>query len=191
MTLKKKPIKTKNKTSAKPKSNTVINTSVRKNSALNKVKSNRGAKGYDDMELALKLYSPDIPKGLFKKQIAEYLGISEDTFYSIMKRSVEFSEGIKFYTGESNLEVLKSFKNLACGYSFTEQEKELRRDKVTGDYNLTVTKEITKHVPANASAGIFYLKNKMPEHFKDKIETTHSFSEGLENITFVIKPRDK
>jgi transposase-like protein len=191
MSTKKIPTKTKSKASVKSKSKRVVNPLVKKDVALEKVKSNRGCKGYNDMELTLKLYSAEIPKGLNNLQIAKYLGISHETFYQIIKRSSDFSDAIKFYTGESNLEVLKSFKNLACGYSFTEQEKELRRDKESGEYKLTITKEIKKHVPANASAGIFYLKNKMPEHFKDKIETAHTFTEGLENITFVIKSRDK
>lgn len=181
----------KKKVSKGVKSKSDVNVSLSKKTLVEAEKSNRGAKGYDDMELTLKIYSAEIPKGLYKKQIAEYLGISEDTFYSVMKRSIEFSEAIKFYTGESNLEVLRSFKNLACGYSATEQEKELRRDKKSGEYKLTVTKEIKKHIPASASAAIFYLKNKMPEHFKDKIETTHSFQEGLENITFIIKGKEK
>lgn len=150
-------------------------------------KSKRGCKPTDVQELILKLYFNNPPKGMNAKQLYDWLDISHDTYYKILKSNDEFSEAVKDYTGQSHLAVLKSFKNLACGFTYDETEKELRKDKNTGEYKLTTTKVITKHVPPNPTAGIFYLKNKMPDHFKDKIEQQHSFAGDLENITFIIK----
>lgn len=175
-----------------PKTKKDVNNQSPKNKCLDGKKSNRGCKGVDIGELVRKIYfDADLPKGLNNVQLSAYFNISEASFYNFLNINADFLEAIKFYNGESHLEVLKSFKNLACGYSFVEQEKELRRDKESGEYKLTVTKEIKKHIPANATAGLFYLKNKMPTHFKDKIEQEHTFTGGLENITFIIKGKEK
>lgn len=158
---------------------------------LPETRSNRGCKGVDEDALILRLYMDEnLPIGLTKRDLSKYLGISEDTFYAIIKRNHEFSEALSFYTGKSTTEVIKSLKKSACGFNFTETKREARKDKETGGYKLVVTEEVDKYVPPNPTAAIFWLKNKAPHHFKDKIEQDIKLEGAMENITFIIKGKE-
>lgn len=132
----------------------------------------------------------DAPKGLNHEQMAKYLGINRASYYDLKAKNSDFSDVIKHYMKVSPIEVLKAFKSIAVGFSYDEVKKELRKDKQSGDYKLVVTEVVTKHVAPNATAGIFYLKNQMPNEFRDKVETAHSFEGGMENVTIVIKGKD-
>lgn len=185
------PILTKPTAKGKKKASKKTVVKLKKNSTEVK-KDNRGRNGVDEESLVLKLYyDEDIPKGLNNVQLAKYIGIGESTFYEIHSRNEDFKDAVSFYRGVSHLEVLKAFKKTACGFSYDEVKRELRKDQKTGEYNLKVTEIVTKQVAPNPTASIFYLKNKMSNHFKDKMETVHSAGNGLENITFIIKGKDK
>lgn len=129
----------------------------------------------------------EAPKGLGDEKLAEFLGISSATYYNLKANNSEFLETIKFYKKVGALDVLKSFTKIACGFSYDESVKELKRNKQTGKMELITTKVTTKHVVPSASAGYNYLKNQMPEYFKDKIEAEHTFTGALDHITFVIQ----
>lgn len=131
------------------------------------------------------------PKGLDDKQLCVFLGISRETFYRLKRTNSDFLDTLSFYDETATLEVLKSFKKVAVGFSFDETTQELKKNKKTGDLEMVTTKVVTKHVAPNASAAYNYLKNRAPEHFKDKIEAEHSFPSMLDHITFVIKGKEK
>jgi len=155
-------------------------------------KDNRGRNGVNEEDLVLKLYyDEDIPKGLNNVQLSAYLGIGQSTFYEIHSRNEDFKEAVSFYRGVSHLEVLKALRKTACGFTYDEVKQELRKNQKDGTYSLKVTEITTKQVAPNPTASIFYLKNKMSNHFRDKVETTISAGEGLDNITFIIKGKDK
>lgn len=137
--------------------------------------------------LILKVYY-EAPKALNNEELAEFLGIHVASIYELIKDNSDFNEAIKHYRRISPIEVLNSFKKLAVGYSVDETTKELKKDGTT--HKMTITKIVTKHFPPNASAGQFYLKNQMPEHFKDKTETVHSVAGDMESITFTAKRRE-
>lgn len=185
------PILTKPTVKGKKKASKKSVIKLKKNSTEVK-KDNRGRNGVNEEELVLKLYyDDDLPKGLNDLQLCAAIGISKTFFYECLQRNEDFKDAVSFYRGISHIEVLKAFKKTACGYSFDEVKRELRKDQKTGEYNLKVTEIVTKHIAPNAAAGQFYLKNKMGNHFKDKMETVHSAGNGLENITFIIKGREK
>lgn len=127
------------------------------------------------------------PKGMTDDQLYKFLNIGRTTYYDLKASNPDFSDVIKEYRDISVIEVLNSFKKIATGFNFTEKTKELQKNKETGKYELVVTKEVDKYIAPNAQAGMFYLKNRDPERFKDKIDHDHNFKGGLENITFVIK----
>lgn len=148
-----------------------------------------GRAGLDIEDLVLKIYY-NAPKALSNESLAEYLGIATSTLYDLKNKSLEFSEALKHYKRVAPIEVLNSFKKLAVGYSYDETEKKLRKSKVTGRYELQVVKVTTKHITPNPTAGIFYLKNQMPEEFKDKTETVVTPGADMELMTFSLKRRE-
>ena len=167
----KKPVKKPRKSDAKPP----------------ELKEKPGRNKIDVDELRVKIFY-EAPKGLNDGALSKFLGISEAKFYELKKENVDFLDSIKFYRKVTVLEVLKSFTKVACGFSYDETTSELKKDKATGEMKMVATKVVTKMVVPSATAGYQFLKNQMPEEFKDKIEATHTLHPSvLENITFVIK----
>lgn len=56
----------------------------------------------------------------------------------------------------------------ALGYRYATVTSELRKDPVTGEMVMTVTKRIDKEVPPDTSAQLFWLKSRNPEKWRDK-----------------------
>ncbi len=148
-----------------------------------------GRKCLDVDAIRVKLFGA--PPGLKDAKLIEYLGISAESFYKLKRGDEDFKFSVDYYKDVTTLAVLKSFTKVACGFEYDEHTKELKKNKESGKLEMVVTKTVTKHVVPNAAAAYNYLKNRAPEHFKDKMETEHKFPNLLENITFVIKGKDK
>lgn len=56
----------------------------------------------------------------------------------------------------------------ALGYRYTTVTQELRKDPVTGDMVMTVTKRIDKEVPPDTTAQLYWLKSRDPDRWRDK-----------------------
>lgn len=150
------------------------------------VKSKGGRPGHDVDDLMVRIMY-EAPKALSDAELCKFLAIGESTFYDIKSKNPEFQEVLKEYKRISPLHVLSALRKVCVGFEYDETVRELERDKKTGKKRLVVKKVTRKFVTPNAAAIQFYLKNTMPERFKDKIEAEHSFSGLMENITFVIK----
>ena len=163
-----------------------------KKQSAKKVKSPSDKRGgcipFDVDELRMKIINA--PKGLNNDQLSAAIGISPATFYNLKANNSEFLDTLNFYNNVTSLEVLKSLTKVAVGFSVDEETKELKKDKQSGKMELVTTKVVTKNIAPNAKAAIFYLKNRMPDHFKDEIETVHSLGGNLENIQINIKGRN-
>jgi hypothetical protein len=126
-------------------------------------KAVKGRPPVDAQELILKLYY-EAPKALTVKDLSAFLGISP-------------------------IEVLNSFKKIAVGYEFDEVTQELKKNAKSKKMEMIVTKVVKKNIAPNATAAFHYLKNQLPEEFKDKVEIETNFP-GMESITFTAKRRD-
>ena len=96
--------------------------------------------------------------GLTDEQIAENMGISCSTLYDWKNKYSDISESLK--KGKEVVDVLVEnalFKR-ALGYEYKEVTKE---DGVT-------TKVVTKHMPPDTTAQIFWLKNRRPDLWRDR-----------------------
>ncbi len=113
-------------------------------------------------------------KGVLDKEIAKRIGISVSTLCQGKHEHKEFAEALKKskaivdYRGEDSL--LKR----ALGYEVVEVIKERQGG------HMVVVKEITKHVPLDVTAQIFWLKNRKPEAWRDKQQVENS---GVVKIT--------
>lgn len=56
----------------------------------------------------------------------------------------------------------------ALGCRYATVTSELRKDPVTGEMTMTVTKRVDKDVPPDTSAQLFWLKTHNPERWRDK-----------------------
>lgn len=158
----------------------------------------------DDPKIQRGLYNDEIlpiveklaSQGLNNNQIAEGLGIGNRTFYDWMKMYPQFSQSIKKYRGVCDIMVENALYKNAIGFEYLEIQHERKRvgkDPDTGEwlYELVPTLTTNKIVPGNSTAQIFYLKNRMPHRYKDKVHTELSLAADISQMAFVIKRREE
>lgn len=97
-------------------------------------------------------------EGLFDKQIAEQIGISNTTLSMWKTRYPTFETVFKKARGVACLELVNATFKSAKGYYVQEQMLDNKGRK----------RVIRKWIPANTSAQIFLLKNWLPSEYKDK-----------------------
>lgn len=95
--------------------------------------------------------------GLTNEQIAKNIGINPDTLYTWIKRFPEISEALKNGKEVVDREVENALLKRALGYEYEEVKTLI--EEVDGKKKKKVEK-ITKHVPADVTAAIFWLRNR-------------------------------
>ena len=120
--------------------------------------------------------------GLTDEQIANNLGISTQTFYTYKKEHIEFFESLKKGKEIVDYEVENALLKKALGYTII-----LKKEKVTKDGDVVEIKE-EMHIPPSTTAQIFWLKNRKPEKWRDKIDVENKQDvETLEKLDEVLK----
>lgn len=110
------------------------------------------------------------------KEIADKIGITKSTYYTWKKEFSDFSDSLKKGKEIVDYEVEKALIKAACGYMTTEVIRERNPD--SGE--MVSVKEITKFVPPNVAALIFWLKNRRPDKWRDKVENVNVDEQGKE-----------
>jgi hypothetical protein len=114
--------------------------------------------------------------GLTNEQIAHNMGINVSTLYDWSSKHSEFSEVLKRAKTIADLEVENALYKRALGYTVT-----LNKQKVTKDgYAVDCLEEM--HIPADTTAQIFWLKNRQPEKWRDKVEQSVTVEDHRENM---------
>ena len=120
--------------------------------------------------------------GLTNEQIAQNLGIGETTFYKIVKEHSEVSEVLKKGKEIIDYQVENALLKKALGYTTT-----LKKEKVTKDGDVVEIKEEV-HIPPDTTAQIFWLKNRKPDKWRDKVEVENKKDEEtLKKLDEVLK----
>lgn len=133
----------------------------------------------DDKLLLVKAWARD---GLTQQQIADNLGINICVLIDYKKKYPQFLEALKINKEMADYEVENALYKRAIGYKYVEVTKELVKNKVTDEYELKVTKEITREVPPDTTAQIYWLKNRKKEQWRDKQEVNLNTS-PIEDLT--------
>nr|DAS65667.1 MAG TPA: terminase small subunit [Bacteriophage sp.] len=98
--------------------------------------------------------------GLIDEQIAHNMGITTKTLYEWKNKYSEISEALKKGKEVIDRQVENALLKRALGYAYDETTYE---DGVE-------TKRVTKEVAPDTTAQIFWLKNRKPAEWRDKIE---------------------
>lgn len=98
--------------------------------------------------------------GLTMEQIAHNCGIKRITLYSWMDKYPEIADALKRGKEVVDMEVERALLNNALGYTITEQQMDDKGNK----------RIVKKNIPANVTAQIFWLKNRMPDRWRDRTE---------------------
>lgn len=115
--------------------------------------------------------------GLTNEQIAENMGVVRDTLYRWAKKSSDISDALKTGKDIADRQVENALFKSATGFYYEE-------DAVT-QYGDVV--RVQKYQKPSTTSQIFWLKNRKPEHWRDKRELSHdgeiSNHINLQNIT--------
>lgn len=116
--------------------------------------------------------------GLTDEDIAYNMGIRRGTLYEWKKKYPDIDDTLKTGKEVVDRKVENALFKNAMGYEYTEV-KEYIEQTDDGKKKKRIEKT-TKHVPANTTAQIFWLKNRKPKQWRDKQDVEHS---GGLNIT--------
>ena len=120
--------------------------------------------------------------GLTDEQLANNMGINVATLYTWKKKYGEINDALKRGKEVVDIEVENSLLKAAKGY-FVDEEKTYISE-VGGV--VTKRKEITKkYIAPNTTAQIFWLKNRKPIEWRDKV-----FSENYNVDKVIIEGED-
>ena len=102
--------------------------------------------------------------GLTDEQIAGNIGINTSTLYDWKNKFPKISETLKKGKEVVDIQVENALLKRALGYDFQETRVE------KSDKDGTKIIQILKHIPADTTAQIFWLKNRRPDKWRDKPE---------------------
>ncbi|WP_213279309.1 terminase [Chryseobacterium indologenes] len=111
--------------------------------------------------------------GLTDVQMAGAMDINPDTLYQWQKKYPDFSEAIKKGKIEADANVVSTLYKRALGHTqkYKQAFKLKKVDEETGKlYDTVEIVEIEDYFPPDMIATIFWLKNRQPEHWRDKKE---------------------
>ncbi|MFS0904140.1 hypothetical protein AB3N02_13885 [Priestia aryabhattai] len=125
---------------------------------------------YDDWltEEGLLLVEGWARDGLIDEQIAGNMGISTSTFYEWKNKYSEFSDTLKKGKEVIDRQVESALLKRAMGYAFEEITEESIYNEKKQQYEMKVTKRVTKQLAPDTTAQIFWLKNRKPAEWRDK-----------------------
>lgn len=143
---------------------------------------------WEDIKDKLTLIEGWARDGLTNEQIAENLGIGKTTFYKMIKEHSELSEHLKKGKEVIDYEVENALLKRALGYKYEEKTYESIYNKELDKYTERLTKRVTKQVAPDTTALIFWLKNRKPKQWRDKVDIEgESNKETLDKLDKVLK----
>ena len=119
--------------------------------------------------------------GLTDEQIAKNIGISRVTLYDWKKKEINISNALKKGKEVIDFEVENALLKRALGYTITVEEEKLDKDGCRH----TLKKDI--HVPGDTTAMIFWLRNRKPNQWKNKIEVGQTDMSKVDELLKEIK----
>lgn len=109
--------------------------------------------------------------GLIEEQIAKKLGVAYSTFRVYKEQFPALSAALNKGKEVVDLEVENKLLQRALGYEYEE---------ITYEYGIEV-KRVVKHVMPDTTAQIFWLKNRLPDKWRDKKDLEHTGSMDVNN----------
>ena len=123
-----------------------------------------------------------LAQGYSNKDAAEKAGINEHTFYEWLATKPAFSQSVKEAQRLGDIVRINSVESalldMARGTEYEEvrTEYESKLNPATGQYEPTIKKQVRtkKRIAPSTEAAKFYLSNKAPEVWKNRIEQNNT-----------------
>lgn len=131
----------------------------------------------DDKLILLEGWARD---GLTDEQIMKNMGIqSKSTFYGYKKDYPNFSNALKKGKEVVDMEVENALLKRALGYTVRINEQKVDKDGCVHD----LVKDV--HIPGDTTAQIFWLKNRKPDKWRDKVVDSEN-EEAITNASDIL-----
>jgi transposase-like protein len=117
--------------------------------------------------------------GATDDELADFFGVHRATIYRWKHEHQEFCDAIKSGKETADERVERSLYQKATGYEITEEQAV--KLKVEQHKEEVEVVEVRKHIPADTTAAIFWLKNRRKGEWRDKhdVAVAHNFSEEV------------
>jgi len=126
-----------------------------------------------------KEYAPQafklIRMGATQVDIAEFFGVSTGTVRKWAMTHPEMARALTRTDDEATVLVELSLFNRAIGYSYPDVDIRVVDGKI-------FKTEVMRHVPPDVTAAIFWLKNRKPERWRDKVDLNFSANPIIRSI---------
>lgn len=120
--------------------------------------------------------------GLTDEQIAHNMGITRKTLAEWKKKYSDICDTLKRAKEVVDIQVENALYKRAVGFKY----KEVVRERIPDTNELVVTREIEKTALPDTTAQIFWLKNRVPNKWRDKAENVNINKQDKEiNINIV------
>ena len=124
--------------------------------------------------------------GLTNEQIAHNIGVTGRAFTDWVRRFPSLSSALKKGKAPVDIEVENALLKRALGYDIEETITEIEEIPLKDGQSVKTKKHIRKvkrHIPPDVTAQIFWLKNRRPARWRDKIEAApEAGSELLQSL---------
>jgi hypothetical protein len=109
--------------------------------------------------------------GATDAELANTFDVAVSTIYKWKHDYPEFSEALKAGKEHADERVVRSLYHKAVGYTFDSE-------KVFQFQGQIIRAETKEHVPPDTTAGIFWLKNRRPEAWRERQQHEHTGKDG-------------
>jgi len=118
--------------------------------------------------------------GATDAEVAEFFGVTETTINNWKKSHPEFFESLKKGKILADANVAERLYSRAMGYSHD-------AEKIFNSDGIIIRAEYIEHYPPDTTAAIFWLKNRQPKKWRDKIEQGFTNTDGEDVIPPVVQ----
>jgi hypothetical protein len=116
--------------------------------------------------------------GAIDKELCDFFNVAESTLNLWKQKQPKFLDALKRGKVVADANVAHSLYKRATGYSC----KETHVSNYQGEITLT---EITKHYPPDTTSCIYWLKNRQPDKWRDKIEIDSNIKIDKETLEMI------
>jgi hypothetical protein len=121
-------------------------------------------------------------------ELAEFFEISLRNFHRWKALHPELASVLKLGKADADARVTRSLFQRAVGYTVPETVVHFEKRKLKRGVKLVPHHvEVLKHYPPDTTAGIFWLKNREPELWREKFEHDHGLTASREKLQELLR----
>jgi hypothetical protein len=120
--------------------------------------------------------------GATNDDLARSFDVATSTIGKWLAEEPKFSDAVKEGREEADANVARSLYRRALGYSH-KAEKILAVAQGNGAGSTVERHEYTEHYPPDTTAAIFWLKNRRPDKWREKLEVASTVTHDVSNLS--------